>query len=770
MSPEQARGEPVDHRGDLFSLGCVLYQLVTGKLPFRGSDPMSVLAAVVTTNPQPVQECNPDVSPAFAKVITRLLAKRREDRYPNSQAVVEALNDVESGSPPRKTGVLSYRTYGLLSALLILIVSAPGFYFAGTRFGKGAREGDEPHQPADVSRPPEVAVLPEAPPVEMVLGDGRLCHWSAVRAVTFSRDGKWIASAGSDHTAMVWDADIGQPRFALCDHTKEVLCVAFDREGKRLATGGRDNSVKVWNAEQGKLLRSFPMNEEVHTVAISVDGGLVGGMTRTTLRLWEIDSGKEAFASDFGPEPMQSIGQGFAFGPDGRTLAHRRGDDRVRLIEMGTWRERLGLSIKGRTACCLVFSPDSKLLAVSSRGGEPAITLWETDNGTPRNAFRHKEPADSLTGLAFSPDGLHLAAAFSGTEDSVRQWEIDTGSERSKISPIFDPPGVFCLTYSPDGGTLATSGRDGMLHRWDAKSGAERRAPGGPFGHIRAMALAPDGKSVAVGCGPIIRLLDIQSGTERHCFRGHGSLVIDLAFSPDGAELASTSLDGEARLWDVRTGSLRHTWTHYVRVLTFRPDGKVLLSSRWGERALKLWDVRTGEESLKPEQAGLDFSNCLAVSPDGSTLATGLSGKPAILWDLNTGHQRRSLAKLPGNGSAAALAFSPDGKRLAVAHNGGDNLCGLWDPDTRQPRLILTHMKNEITSLAFSPDGAMLATAGLSDGCVRLFGTADGLPLRIYMVGPAGAKLLKLEFSGDGRRLAVLNGNGTVSILRPAVP
>jgi WD40 repeat protein len=405
-------------------------------------------------------------------------------------------------------------------------------------------------------------------------------------------------------------------------------------------------------------------------------------------------------------------------------------------------------------------------LAVSSQGGERAITLWETDNGTPRNTFQHVEPAESLAAVAFSPDGRHLAAAFNGAEDRVRQWELATGQERPKISPILDPSGVFCLAYSPDGATLATSGRDGVVHQWDAKSGAERAAPGGPFGYIRAMALAPDGKSVAAGSGPLIRLLDIPSSTERRRFRGHGSLVHDLAFSPDGAELASTALDGETRLWDARNGALRHSWSHYLRVLAFRPDGKVLMGSRWGERALKLWNVRTGEEWLKPDQAGLDFSNCLAVSPDSGTLATGLSNKPAILWDLNTGRQKRSLSKLPGNGSAAALAFSPDGKSLAMAHNGADNMCGLWDPNTGQPRLILTHLNSGIASLAFSPDGAMLATAGLTDGSVRLFGTANGLPLRFYMVGPAGAKLLKLEFSGDGRRLAVLNGNGTVSILR----
>jgi serine/threonine protein kinase len=128
MSPEQARGEPVDHRGDLFSLGCVLYQLVTGKLPFRGSDPMSVLAAVVTTTPPPVQECNPDVPSAFAEIITRLLSKRSEARYPHAQAVVEALQSVDAASRAASAwSGTARRTYGLLLLLLIGIVSSLGY-------------------------------------------------------------------------------------------------------------------------------------------------------------------------------------------------------------------------------------------------------------------------------------------------------------------------------------------------------------------------------------------------------------------------------------------------------------------------------------------------------------------------------------------------------------------------------------------------------------------------------------------------------------------
>jgi WD40 repeat protein len=767
MAPERARGESIDPRSDLFSLGCVLYQAVTGEPPFRGADALTVLAAVVTAPPRPVREGNPAVPPAFADLIRRLLAKSPQERYPDAHSVVEALQAIESRSTRRSA---AWRRRGLLLSVLVLGIVGALVYANRTPVGSAA--GQPPadrvgrDQPAEAARSPLAPVLPELAPVEAVLGDGRLCHWALVRAVTVSRDGHWIASASADHTAIVWGADTGQPRYALCDHTGEVLCVAFDGDAKRLATGGTDNTLKLWDAEQGQLLRSVPMGDWVQTVAFSPDGQFLGGMTRAALRVWEAASGKEVFAAESVRDPLDGVGQGFAFSPDGRTLAHRGGDSRVRLIDVATWRQRGEIAIDGQTVGCLAFAPGGQTLAVGSRGGADALTLWDVATGARLRAPQHEERPENLTALAFSPDGGVLAAAFDWGEGGVRQWELASGRERPRIRLRADPPGTLSVAYSPDGGTLVTAGRDGAVRRWDAVSGAPRPTPAGPLGSIRALAIAPDGQTLAVGCDTVIHLLDLARAAERRRLHGHRGLVLDLAFSRDGTALASTALDGVARLWDPRTGAQRQSWVHYVRALAFRTDGQVLAGSRWGERALKLWDVRTGAEWRSLEQVGLDFSSCLALSPDGMTLAAGLSDRPPLLWDLSDGRPKRRLDALPGNGSAGALAFSPDGATVAVAHQGADPLTGLWDAATGGPRLVLEPCPSEVASLAFSPDGALLATAGRTDGAVRLWEAATGRLLHIYSVGPLGGNLLKIDYAADGRRLAVLNGNGTVSILR----
>jgi serine/threonine protein kinase/predicted ATPase len=101
MAPEQAQGEPLDGRADLFSLGCVLYQLVTGQLPFQGKTTLAVLSAVVSQTPRPAGQFNPAIPAPLSDLLTRLLAKRPADRPASAEAVAEALQAAErAGMPP----------------------------------------------------------------------------------------------------------------------------------------------------------------------------------------------------------------------------------------------------------------------------------------------------------------------------------------------------------------------------------------------------------------------------------------------------------------------------------------------------------------------------------------------------------------------------------------------------------------------------------------------------------------------------------------------
>ncbi len=91
MSPEQARGGKIDHRTDLFSVGSVLYRMVTGQLPFQGDNLMDLLMALGGKDPQPVLDLNPKVPGDLAALIHKMLSKKPEDRPQTAEEIAAAL-------------------------------------------------------------------------------------------------------------------------------------------------------------------------------------------------------------------------------------------------------------------------------------------------------------------------------------------------------------------------------------------------------------------------------------------------------------------------------------------------------------------------------------------------------------------------------------------------------------------------------------------------------------------------------------------------------
>ena len=105
MAPEQARGEPADSRSDLFSFGCVLYNLCTGTSPFQAKNTTAVLTALAVHHPRPVIELNPSM-PALSELAAQLLAKDPKDRPRSAAAVLEQLERVAPSPPSSHTLVV----------------------------------------------------------------------------------------------------------------------------------------------------------------------------------------------------------------------------------------------------------------------------------------------------------------------------------------------------------------------------------------------------------------------------------------------------------------------------------------------------------------------------------------------------------------------------------------------------------------------------------------------------------------------------------------
>ena len=253
---------------------------------------------------------------------------------------------------------------------------------------------------------------------------------------------------------------------------------------------------------------------------------------------------------------------------------------------------------------------------------------------------------------------------------------------------------------------------------------------------------------------------------------GHTSLVDGVAFSPDGLLLATASLDGTARLWDVATGGCLRTLTYSHRSsisrspysinevfgVAFSPDGRLLATTSYEEMAL--WDPATGH-CLRTLTGHTSVVYGVAFSPDGRLLATVGYDQTARVWDPVTGHCLRTLT---GHTSVVyGVAFSPDGRLLATASY--DQTARVWDPATGHCQRILTGHTNRVLGVAFSPDGRLLATAS-EDGTARVWDPATGHCQRI-LTGHTGT-VLGVAFSPDGRLLATAGYDQTARVWDPA--
>ncbi len=824
MPPEQARGEGhgVNRRADIYSLGVVLYELLTGELPFRGDKRMLIMQ-ILRDEPRPPRNFNSSVPRDLETICLRCLEKSPERRFPTADELRAELKRFVDGEPIESRKITSMdRAWrwckrnpalaGMTAAVwLVLIVGLSATIWQWIRAEQNAvlaggqaaqakllaqRERQAKNEArrilyiADMNVAAADWEAANIPRMRNILerhipqpGETDLrgfewylwwrlshgyrqaikAHEDNVTSLAFSAEGL-LASSSRDGTVKVWDVNSGTLQTTHREHSGGVKCVAFSPDGLMLASGDRESSVVLWSMATGETYKEFPGHEgHVNSVAFSPDGKTLATGSHE-IKLWDIASGTCQTLESPRPRRDSTV---LAFSPDGHRLAvGGENADRIKIVDVKTREIELEFPGLDRVKKSLAFSPDGNTLAVGEHTfagilRDPKLILWNLASGKQR----HLEcPKSGVSSFAFSPNGNYLAAA-GNLGQIVALWDLRSGSSE----PVAEFKGhagtVRTVGFSPDGRTLASGGHDGTIKLWPIEGNPPVSTFRGRPGERHSVAFSPDGRTLAsVASGSAdnsVILWDVATGNAKETLKGHKNGIGSVAFSPNGKYLASASQDKTVILWGIGDAKPKRVFSDHtsnVQSVAFSPDGQTLASGD-SRGIVVLRQLETGEILHTLRMHGSTVVS-VSFSQDGSTIAAARWDRAVKSWDVRTGELKSELFPKMG---LRSIDFSSHGKVIAIG--GWRSDLQLWDLEKEQPIDTLIGHTGSLYSVCYSPDGKTLAS-GSEDGTVKLWDAVSG-ELKTTLTGMPG-KVHSVAFSPDGTILATVCSNGIIKLWRAA--
>jgi WD40 repeat protein/serine/threonine protein kinase len=810
MPPEQAQGDlkNITERSDVYSLGAVLYNVLTGKHPYDGSNAREILNQVLHQDPAPIPSIEPGAPPELVAICQRAMERDPRKRYANGRELAEELLRFHTGA---LVGAYSYgfhehlwrfvkRHKAVLSTAAAFMVVLLGILaYSYIRISQDrtaaveARDRESEQRVIATKARDDEREQRERAEQQLYLSnvllaqdriderrydvaDGvldaapaafrnwewnylkRLCHqeeWTfaghrkPVEDMAVSPDGAFVLSGSQDGTVRVLDSATGQELQTLDRLEGWMQHVRINADGSRALLVASNQSPRLWNLATMELAADLDGHPDtVRSARFSPDGRwIVTGSGDGTIKIWNAETGVESSSLLGEPHLLEVV---FSF--DGLMVAERGTSPVAVVYEPATGERIAELIVPEGFAEKVVFSPDGRWVAVTH--GTKA-TIWQYPEFTPVLTLPEHETV--IASVSFSPSGGVLATG--GEDGSIRTWDATATWNLAHVTA--HDSAVTDLAFLDSPLRLVSASLDHTVRVWDVASGEEIRRLDGHNAPVRRIEFAADGQSVftcsddhTVKRWPV----SVPPGSPQLVLRGHSDANRTIQFNPDGKSLLSVSEDGTARVWNVDTGVtmlIVAPERGEVFCAAWSPDGQVIATGL-NDKTARMWDAATGEtgpvlEGHESAVSGVYFG------PDGSRLLTVSWDESGILWDLRTGRpiHRVQLA----DGRRGLAAFSPDGSRAATVT--ADFGVTLWDTVTGITSTVLQGHTNRISAIRFARDATRVLTTSL-DGTARLWDAATGESVAV--LDGERESLQDGVFSPDGLFAATASSDGVIQL------